>query len=289
MSGGLRSTALADLDGLRSRHPGIFDPGAKSRLLTFGIIALLLALVILAIARLDISLWRIIAGIGALGHIIVLMIPPLPDTWQHGLLYLHALAETVAIAFLGTLCGAILAFPLALLAARNTTLSRLIRFFARRTSDTIRSIDQLIWALIWVNVVGLGPFAGMLAVMTSDIGNLSKLFSEAIETADRKPVEGVLSTGGTRGLAIRFGILPQVLPVIAGQVLYFFESNTRSSTIIGIVGAGGIGLHLAEQIRTLEFQAVAFIILLILAAVIAIDFISGVLRRAIIGRPTRVD
>ena len=111
----------------------------------------------------------------------------------------------------------------------------------------------------------------MLAVMTSDIGNLRKLFSEAIETADRKPVEGVVSTGGSKVHGIRFGLLPQVLPVIASQVLYFFESNTRSSTIIGIVGAGGIGLHLAEQIRTLEWQAVAFIILLILVAVAVID------------------
>lgn len=289
MSDGLRANALRDLDGLRTRHPGIFKPHAGTRILVLGTTGAMLALTVYAVLRLEISLWRIIAGLGELGHIVLLMFPPVPDTWHHGMIYVHALAETVAIALLGTLCGAILAVPIALLAARNTTLNRVVSFFARRASDTIRSVDQLIWALIWVNVVGLGPFAGMLAVMTSDIGNLSKLFSEAIETADRKPVEGVLSTGGTRGLAIRFGIVPQVLPVIAGQILYFFESNTRSSTIIGIVGAGGIGLHLAEQIRTLEFQAVAFIILLILAAVIAIDFVSGLLRQAIIGRSQRVD
>ncbi len=108
--------------------------------------------------------------------------------------------------------------------------------------------------------------------------------SEAIETADRKPVEGVLASGGGRLLAIRFGIVPQVLPVFASQLLYFFESNTRSATIIGIVGAGGIGLHLYEQIRVLEWQQVAFLILMVLVTVAAIDFISRQLRLAIIGR-----
>ena len=288
MSDRLRDAALVDLAGLRTRHGTVFNPGPMTRLVTAGVIALVLGLVVVSVVRLDVSLWRIVTGIGELGRITAMMIPPVPASWDQGMLYLHALAETVAIAFLGTLAGAVFAFPIALLAARNTTINRAVQFLARRSSDTIRGIDQLIWALIWVNVVGLGPFAGMLAVMTSDIGNLSKLFGEAIETADRKPVEGVLSTGGTRLLSIRFGVLPQVLPVIAGQALYFFESNTRSSTIIGIVGAGGIGLHLAEQIRTLEFQAVAFIILLILAAVVAIDFVSGHLRQAITGKVTLV-
>lgn len=288
MSGRLRDAALADLAGLRARHGGVFNPGPMGRIAVLGVIAALLGLVVLSVVRLEFSLWRILSGMGELGRITGLMIPPLPASWAQAVLYLHALAETVAIAFLGTLLGALLAFPIALLAARNTTINRVVQFLARRSSDTIRGVDQLIWALIWVNVVGLGPFAGMLAVMTSDIGNLSKLFGEAIETADRKPVEGVLSTGGTRLASIRFGVLPQVLPVIASQALYFFESNTRSSTIIGIVGAGGIGLHLAEQIRTLEFQSVAFIILLILATVVAIDFISGHLRQAITGKSTLV-
>lgn len=288
MSDRLRDAALADLAGLRERHGAVFNPGPMARIVTAGVIALVLGLVVLSVVRLEFSFWRILTGFGELGRITGMMFPPVPHGWDQAMLYLHALAETVAIAFLGTLLGAVFAFPLALLAARNTTINAVVQFLARRSSDTIRGIDQLIWALIWVNVVGLGPFAGMLAVMTSDIGNLSKLFGEAIETADRKPVEGVVSTGGTRLMGIRFGVLPQVLPVIASQALYFFESNTRSSTIIGIVGAGGIGLHLSEQIRTLEFQSVAFIILLILVAVIAIDFVSGHLRQAITGKATLV-
>jgi phosphonate transport system permease protein len=124
----------------------------------------------------------------------------------------------------------------------------------------------------------------MLAIMTADFGAFGKLYSEAIEAADRKAVEGIASVGGGKSHEIRFGLLPQVLPVIASQVLYFIESNTRSSTIIGIVGAGGIGLYLAETIRTLEWQQTSFLILLILVAVSAIDFLSSKLRFAIIGK-----
>ena len=154
----------------------------------------------------------------------------------------------------------------------------------RRFLDSIRGVDTLIWALVWINVVGLGPFAGVLAIALSDFGAFGKLFSEAIEAADKKQVEGIRASGGSALHEIRFGLMPQVLPVIAGQVLYFIESNTRSATIIGIVGAGGIGLQLAEQIRVLEWQKVSFLILMILVAVAAIDFISGKLRFAIIGQ-----
>jgi phosphonate transport system permease protein len=164
------------------------------------------------------------------------------------------------------------------------TAQRVVRFLSRRSLDTIRSVDILVWALIWINVVGLGPFAGALAIMTADIGSFGKLFSEAMEAADRKPVEGIVSTGGSHALGIRFGILPEVFPVLASQVLYYFESNTRSASIIGIVGAGGIGLHLAEAIRTLELQQTSFIIVLILIAVALIDFVSSHLRFAMIGR-----
>jgi phosphonate transport system permease protein len=212
------------------------------------------------------------------------MFPPNPESWARVLLYLGALGQTLAIAFLGTLLGAILGCPFGFLVARNVVANRLIHFLSRRSLDTVRSVDTLIWALIWINVVGLGPFAGALAIMASDLGAIGKLFSEAIEAADRKPVDGVLSAGGSRLHAIRFGMLPQVLPVFASQVLYFFESNTRSATIIGIVGAGGIGLQLFEQIRVLEWQQVSFLILMVLITVAAIDWTSQRLRSAIIGQ-----
>lgn len=175
--------------------------------------------------------------------------------------------------------------PLGLLAARNTAWNGVVHFLPRRVLDCVRGVDALIWALIWISVVGLGPFAGVLAIFTSEIGTLGKVFSEAIEAADRRPVEGVTSSGGGGLHRVRFGVLPQVLPVLAGQVLYQFESNTRSSTIIGIVGAGGIGLVLSEMIRTLEWQAVSFIVLLVVALVAAIDALSGRLRAALAGSP----
>ena len=193
-------------------------------------------------------------------------------------------AQTLAIAFLGTLLAAIAALPFGFLAARNMIPNVFAQFVLRRGLDVIRSVDVLVWALIWINVVGLGPFAGVLAIATSDFGSFGKLFSEAVEAADDRRVEPIIASGGTPLDAVRYGPLPQLFLVFLSQMLYFFESNTRSSTIIGIVGAGGIGQQLSEQIRVLEWQHVAFLVLLILVAVAAIDYVSGRLRGAMIGR-----
>ena len=273
-----------DLVAIRDRHPQHFARFDRQRGLTLLTGVAAFALLLFGMAQLGFFGGTLIAGSARLTEIIGLMLPPDPGGWAHARTFGVALLETVAIAFLGTLSAAILALPLALLAARNVTAQRVIRFFARRSLDTIRSVDILVWALIWINVVGLGPFAGALAIMTADIGSFGKLFSEAMEAADRKPVEGIVSTGGSHALGIRFGILPEIFPVLASQVLYYFESNTRSASIIGIVGAGGIGLHLAEAIRTLELQQTSFIIVLILIAVALIDFVSSKLRFAMIGR-----
>ncbi len=272
----------ASIARMRARHPEAFHAPPLRRAAPYLIVALATALAVFALWRFEFSLVRLATGLARLGDMAVLMVPPWPGGLAQAWTVVKALGETVAIAFLGTLLATAFAFPVAFLAARNTTFSGVARFLTRRGLDGVRGVDMLIWALLWINVVGLGPFAGVLAVMTSDFGALGKLFSEAIEAADRKPVEGVASTGGSHWRQVRFGVLPQVLPVIAGQALYFFESNTRSSAIIGIVGAGGIGLYLSEQIRMFEWQGVAFAIILILIAVAIIDRISGVLRAAII-------
>jgi phosphonate transport system permease protein len=274
----------SDRAALIARHKAAIDGSLKTKLTTIAVIGGLVGLFLYGLTTLETSLWKIIAGFSNLGTFVVLMLPPDPGSFARAIIFVKALFETIAIAFLGTILAAILAFPLGFLAAKNVVANRVVHFLARRSMDTVRGVDALIWALIWVNVVGLGPFAGMLAIMTSDLGAFGKLFSEAIESADRKPVDGVASVGGGKLHEIRFGLIPQVLPVIASQVLYYIESNTRSSTIIGIVGAGGIGLYLAETIRTLEWQQVSFLILLILAAVTAIDFLSNKLRFAIIGK-----
>jgi phosphonate transport system permease protein len=282
----LREELLAGRGELEARHPQVFHIPWARRLRVVAVVGLLAGLLVLGFVWLDISWWRVLTGFGELGHIVTLMLPPSFGTTGRLWIYLDALAQTLAIAFLGTLMAALLAFPFGFLAARNVVPVWLLRFPFRRAFEGIRGVDALIWALIWINVVGLGPFAGVLAIMTSEFGVFGKLFSEAIEAADSKPVEGVASAGGGRVHGVRFGLLPQVLPVMLSQFLYFFESNTRSATIIGIVGAGGIGLHLYEQIRTLEWQHVAFLVLMVLVTVAVIDAISARLRFAIIGRRT---
>ena len=267
---------------LRSQYPEVFARPASARLATPAMISGAVAIFLFGLVDLDFSPARLVAGFHQLGWITMMMIPPDPGSSLPA--YLVALGETLSIALLGTTIGALVALPVSLLAARNIVPSGIFRFPVRRFLDSIRGVDTLIWALVWINVVGLGPFAGVLAIAVSDFGAFGKLFSEAIETADRKQVEGIRASGGSALHEIRFGLMPQVLPVIAGQVLYFIESNTRSATIIGIVGAGGIGLQLAEQIRVLEWQKVSFLILMILVAVAAIDWISSKLRFAIIGR-----
>lgn len=266
---------------LRARYPDVFNRPASSRLATPLMLVAALAIFVFGLVDLDFSPSRLISGLSQLGWISMMMVPPDPGSSLP--LYLKALGETLSIALLGTTLAALLALPVSLLAARNIV-PNILRFPVRRFLDSIRGVDTLIWALVWINVVGLGPFAGVLAIAVSDFGAFGKLFSEAIEGADQKQVEGIRASGGSALHEIRFGLMPQVLPVIAGQVLYFIESNTRSATIIGIVGAGGIGLQLAEQIRVLEWQKVSFLILMILIAVAAIDFISGKLRFAIIGQ-----
>ncbi len=247
------------------------------------IAALVLASYVAGLIELDVTPMRIFAGLGRLANVVTLMMPPWPPTSTHIPTYLGALGQTLAIAFLGTSLAGVFALPLGFLAARNVVAGRVLHFLTRRALDAVRSVDTLIWALIWINVVGLGPFAGALAIACTDLAGLAKLMSEAIETAEEGPIEAVLAAGGSWLAVIRFGILPQVLPVFASQALFFFESNTRSATIIGIVGAGGIGLYLSEMIRVLEWREVAFLILLVLVTVAVIDAISRRLRAAIMG------
>lgn len=192
-----------------------------------------------------------------------------------------ALAETLAMAFLGTFLASTVALVLGFLGAGNIVGSWLARFSLRRLFDTLRGIDQLIWALVFVRMVGLGPMAGVLAIFVSDIGTLSKLFAEAIENAERKQMDGVRSTGASTLLVARFGVLPQVLPVFLSQSLYHLESNTRSATVLGIVGAGGIGLQLAERFKIMKWDQIGFIVILVLVAVYAIDVLSRLLRERV--------
>jgi phosphonate transport system permease protein len=237
-------------------------------------------LLVVGLWRVDASPARIWEGLGKLGWLVALMWPPTPGAHLADLL--HALAETVAMAFLGTLLAAAIALPICFLGAGNVVGNLLLRFTVRRSYDALRGIDSLVWALIFVSAVGMGPFAGILALAVPDIGLLAKVFSEAIESAERRQVEGVRASGGSRLQAIRYGLLPQAAPVMLSQILYTFESNTRSATILGVVGAGGIGLALGDRIRLNDWDEAAFIILMILVTVAVIDWASRRLRLRLI-------
>lgn len=199
--------------------------------------------------------------------------------WQHGDVWTK-LFQTIVMAFLGTLLGGIVAFPLAFFAARNITPSGLLSQVLKRFFDFMRSVDMLIWALFFTRAFGPGPLAGSAAIFFTEIGTLGKVYSEGLENIDDKPREGIQSTGANGLLVQRYGVLPEVIPVFISQTLYQWESNTRGATIIGAVGAGGIGLKLWEAMRTNSNWAnVFYMVLLVLLVVFIFDNISNFLRR----------
>ena len=204
-----------------------------------------------------------------------------PD-WQHGEVFV-ALIETLLMAVLGTLTAAFVGLPLAIFAARNFTPSQTLRFFVRRLFDFLRGIDMLIWSLIFIRAFGLGPLTGALAIAFTDTGTLGKLFSEALENIDNKQLEGVKATGANKLQTYRFGVLPHIMPIFISQVLYYLESNTRSATVIGALGAGGIGLLLVETMRTQrDWENTLYIIILTIILVMVMDTMSSWLRRWLI-------
>ncbi|SFT88544.1 phosphonate transport system permease protein [Pseudovibrio denitrificans] len=202
--------------------------------------------------------------------------------WQHGEVY-FALLQTLIMAVVGTLIAGILALPLAFAAAANVNPVKLARTGVRRFFDFLRGVDMLIWSLIFIRAFGLGPLSGIFAIFFTDTGTFGKLFSEAIENADKKQAEGVQATGASPVQKYRFGLFPQILPLFISQMLYYLESNTRSATVIGALGAGGIGLKLIETMRTRQdWENTLYLIFLIIIVVMLMDQLSGWLRRKLI-------
>ena len=194
-----------------------------------------------------------------------------------------AIGETLLMAFLGTIGAGIVALPLAFLATRNFMPIRTLRFATRRLFDFVRGVDSLIWTVVLARAFGPGPLTGALAILVTDTGTFGKIFSEALENVDEKQIEGVASTGAKPIQRYRFGVIPQVTPVLLSQLLYFLESNTRSATIIGAITGGGIGLLLTQAIITQkDWEEVAYYIVLVILMVMAMDWFSGLLRRRLI-------
>jgi len=272
-----RHLTINEIANLHRQYPAVFKRPLKRRLIQWVVWIGFAAFTIYCLVQLGFfSLGMIGKGLGKLYGVISFMLPPA----AHGrfLDFLRAVFETLGMAFLGTLLAALLAIPMGFLGSKNMTVNPIFHFALRRQFDFIRGIDALIWALVWINVVGLGPFAGILAIGCSVSGELAKLFSEAIENVDRKQIEGVRASGANTIQTMRFAILPQVFPVILSTSLYYFESNTRSATILGIVGAGGIGLHLSDRIRVLAWDQASLIICMILVTVYLIDTLSNRIR-----------
>lgn len=192
---------------------------------------------------------------------------------------LRRAAETLAMATLGTTLGAVIAVPICMLAARNTTPHLALYVPARFLLNVLRGIDSFVFALLFVAAVGLGPFAGVLGVGLHSAGSIAKLWSEAIETAEQGPIDAAILTGASRLRVIFYALIPDVMPSLASILLYVWEFNVRASTVLGIVGAGGIGQELKNNIDLLDFPRVFAILLIILVMVTIIDQTSAWLRR----------
>jgi phosphonate transport system permease protein len=204
--------------------------------------------------------------------------PPDFGDWRH---YLAELLVTLQIALWGTVLAIVGSVPLALLAAGNLT-PWWVHQPVRRMLDAFRSINEMVFALLFVVAVGLGPFAGVLALWVHTTGILAKLFSEAVEAIDPQPVEGIRATGAHPLAEIFYGVLPQVMPLWTSYALYRFESNVRSASVVGMVGAGGIGMVLWDVIRGFQYAQTAAVLVMLVITVVAIDMVSAQLRKRLL-------
>ena len=242
-----------------------------------------LALVILGVygwflAATEVSVPRFLRGVPWMADFIRRMVPP--DLSVLGSAVTGAL-QTLQIAVVGTTVAALLALPLGFLSARNVVPGPIF-YPARALFNLFRSVDTMVYALFFVAAVGLGPFPGILAVVTYTAMTLAKLYSEAIEGIDPGPVEAIAATGASRLQVLRFGILPQVLPLFASYILYRLETNIRAATILGFVGAGGIGFYIQTYLRMINYPAASAILLVLVAMIMGVDFASSRLRARIV-------
>ena len=204
--------------------------------------------------------------------------------WQK---WLKLLAETILISYVGTSIGAVFAFALNFFAAQNTSPGPWLRFVVRRLLEFARTVPGIVFALVFVIAFGLGPMAGVLAIAVHTTGALGKLFSEIVENADMKPVEGVRSTGASWLSCMRFAVLPQVSAGYASYALLRFEINVREASVMGFVGAGGIGQELVVAIRKFYYSDVSAILVTIIVTVFVIDITTGWLRGKLFGKEAR--
>lgn len=273
----------ADITANQARFPGVFGDTRGQRWFKRALVLGGSGYLVFCVWAFEITIEKLFGGFGKMGHVLYsMMIWKDFSNWDFAGIFL-GLGETLGMAFLGTVIASVFSLVIGFIAAKNVVANAIIHHAIRRFLDLLRGVDTLVWALVFVRAVGLGPLAGVLSIIVSDTGTLSKLYSEAIENVDRKPIDGVKATGASNMQRYRFGFLPQVMPVFLSLSLYWFESNTRSATILGIVGAGGIGMQLSERMKVQYWDQAAFIILLILVMVVIIDTMSKHVRMKLIG------
>ncbi len=269
----------------------------KKRFWNLSLIVLLFIGVILSSKIVDINGSNLLSGMPRLGDYISQILPSIEINklflgskdqgsiayWYFNLpKYLKLLFETFNMALLATIVGSALALFLSFLAAKNTSPNSLLFFTIRRMLEFFRGVPEIIFAILFVWVLGIGPLAGIIAMTLHTTGSLGKLFSEVHENSNNKPIEALKASGGNWLSEMKFGLLPQVLPNLVSYALLRFEINIRASTILGFVGAGGIGQELYLVINFNYYEEVSAIILLIILTVISIDLLSGYLRKNVI-------
>ncbi len=270
----------------------------KKRFWNTSLIVLLLIGIVLSSKIIDTNISDLFNGITRLGDYISKILPSLELNnlflgskdqgsiayWYFNISkYLKLLFETFNMALLATMTGSILALFLSFLAAKNTSPNSLLFFSIRRMLEFFRGVPEIIFAILFVWVLGIGPLAGIIAITIHTTGSLGKLFSEVYENSNNRPIEALKASGGNWLSEMKFGLLPQVLPNLISYALLRFEINIRASTILGFVGAGGIGQELYLVINFNYYEEVSAIILLIILTVISIDLLSGHIRKNIIG------
>jgi len=260
--------ALADPVAALPRH-------GLGRMLAWGVV---LAILAASWKGADMRPAELLRDSGNMARYLADFFPPNFREWR---LYLQEMVATLEIAVWGTALAVVCAVPFGILSAANVA-PWWIHQPVRRVMDACRAINEMVFAMLFVVAVGLGPFAGVLALWVHTTGILAKLFSEAVEAIDPQPVEGIRATGASRIEEVAFGVIPQVLPLWISYTLYRFESNVRSATVVGMVGAGGIGVVLWEIIRGFYYQETCAVMIIVVVTVSLVDLLSAQIRKRFI-------
>lgn len=270
-------------NGLSAReryiHVSSTPPSLRGRLSWIGWAVLLLAVYWWSAVGTKLNLANLFGGLHGIGDILSRMLPPnfsaLPRMVAPAI-------ETVQISIWGTTLGILIAIPLGLCAAANIAPHKSVYYLARLVLNFLRAVPEMVMALIFVAAVGLGPFPGVLAVAFHSVGMLGKFLAESIESVDTDPIDALTATGAGKIQVFVFSVVPQIMPSFVALCLFRWEMNFRSSTVLGIVGAGGLGFELISSMRLFRYQDMTLIILLILAVVTLVDGVSSLIRKRLI-------